>query len=85
MSPTVEHGDILLVNVTDKEIRDGKVYALRLEGEVRVKRIYRNATGGITISSDNKSPRFRDELVPPDDLPRLDIIGRAIWGGGDLS
>lgn len=71
MSPTLESGDIILVNVIDREVRDGMIYAFRSHQDVRVKRFQRSATGGITISSDNKSPRYRDEELS------IDQIGRA--------
>lgn len=84
MSPTLEDGDVILVNVMDRSIRDGRIYAFRVHDEVRVKRFQHASDGGIVVTSDNKSPRYRDEQLSPDILERLDIIGRVVWGGGEI-
>ena len=83
MSPSLEEGDAVLIDVTDREIRDGRIYAFRSHGEVRIKRFQRAANGTIVIASDNKSPRYRDEVLSPEQLATLDVIGRVVWGGGD--
>jgi phage repressor protein C with HTH and peptisase S24 domain len=88
MAPLIQAGDIVLVNRGAQEIESGRIYAINYDDDLRVKRLYRELDGSITISSDNKSdPSNRDENVPRTKLEEalmLRIIGRVVWAGGDL-
>lgn len=82
MSPTLEDGDVVLLDTSAKELQNGKVYALCIDNEVRIKRV-RVSFGKITLVSDNLDKlRYPDEEVPPE--VQLDVIGRGVWQGGGL-
>lgn len=78
MSPRIQDGDVLLIDVSDREIKDGKAYAIQ-NGELRVKRLFKQFDGKIILRSDNSN--FPDEIAPPD---AIDIIGRVAWVGGGM-
>lgn len=78
MEPRIQDGDVLLIDVSDRDIKDGKAYALR-NGELRVKRIFRRFDGKLTLKSDN--PLYPDEIAPLDEIT---IIGRVAWVGGGM-
>tara|TARA_R110001599_G_scaffold33832_3_gene108817 strand:- start:8900 stop:9631 length:732 start_codon:yes stop_codon:yes gene_type:complete len=84
MEPRLSNGDVALINTHDKEIKDHRIYALRYGDDLRIKRLSRRYDGAVVISSDNPLPEFRDEIVPAADLPQLQILGRAVWVGGEL-
>lgn len=86
MEPLLAHGDYVLVDLHDRErIVDLKVYAIRVEGEYRVKRLCRKLDGTIILISDN--PKYEEERLTPDLLASIDfkIIGRVIERSGSAA
>jgi phage repressor protein C with HTH and peptisase S24 domain len=84
MEPRIREGDVLLVDLARREIADGKVYALRYNHELRVKRLFRRYDGALIVRSDNAAA-YPDEVVPTGDQNgHVEVIGRVIWRGGDL-
>lgn len=79
MEPLLFGGDSVLVNMAEndiKEIKDGKVYAIRYGEELRVKRLYRRLDGGFTLRSYN--PEYKDEDLTPDLVAQhITVIGRV--------
>lgn len=84
MSPTLEDGHVVLVNLDETTIKNGKVYAILVENEARIKRLFRRADGAIEIRSDNQSQQFPTETISPDAARELKIIGRVVWSGGEM-
>lgn len=87
MSPTILHGDSVLVDLKSTEPQDGNMYAFRRPDQtVSIKRLTQSITGEWTLSSDNPDKRmYKDELCSSDSLHELPIIGRVIWRGGGIS
>jgi phage repressor protein C with HTH and peptisase S24 domain len=80
MEPTIWDGDSLVVDTSQKEIIDGRVYALWYEGGERVKRLYRMPGGGLRIKSDNA--QFETIELHADDIAHVRIIGRIVHRSG---
>lgn len=76
MEPEFYEGDTLLVDKSDIEIRDGKVYVVTLGDELRVKRIF-NSLNGLILRSDN--PKYPDIHVEGPDLETFVVHGRVRW------
>ncbi|WP_022949550.1 XRE family transcriptional regulator [Methylohalobius crimeensis] len=83
MEPRIHHGDVMLVDLSQKEIIDGKVYLIRYGDEIRVKRLYKRPDGGLIIHSDN-TRGYPDIEVPPDQMSYIELLGRVIWTGGEV-
>ena len=81
MEPRIQHGDALVVDLSQREIVDGRVYALWYDGGERVKRLYRVPGGGLRIASDN--PRHQTFDVPAAGLDHIHIIGRVVHVAGE--
>ena len=82
MSPTLNQGDDILVDLGDCEqrLRDG-VYVLRIDDALVVKRIALHPVGRrATVQSDN--PAYPD--WPDCGISDLHCIGRVIWAGRKL-
>jgi phage repressor protein C with HTH and peptisase S24 domain len=84
MSPKIQDGRAVLINLEDREPRDNKIYAICMpDGGLVLKRLiwdFHPAVGQQTwiIRSDNPDKMtFPDKLLPPDD--RTMIAGRAVW------
>lgn len=81
MQPGIFDGDSLVVDTSQTEVQDGKVYALWYDGGERVKRLYRLPGGGLRIKSDN--PDHPPIEVQPEKLEHVRILGRVVHRSGD--
>ncbi len=80
MSPYLNEGDAVGLDVSDRIPKDGEVYALFLDGDTMIKRIFREAGGVLTLASDNKA--YRDKVVNEVNGDSLIIIGRVVYRSG---
>lgn len=83
MAPTLNDGDDILVDTSDRDarLRDG-IYVLRVEGNLLVKRLAVHPFGKrVTVQSDN--PAYPD--WPDCDLNSIHCIGRVIWSGRKIA
>ncbi len=79
MAPTIEEGDLLLVDLRDPRIRHDGVYVLRASGELSIKRIQRRPDGKLIIRNDNAA--YESAVVAAD---AINVVGPAIWMAGRL-
>lgn len=85
MEPTINDGEVVLINHDHQEPADGRIYVLRRpDGEVIIKRLVKQMTGWLIRSDNEDKRRYPDEPISPDDLQYIEIIGRVIWRGGKL-
>jgi phage repressor protein C with HTH and peptisase S24 domain len=78
MSPTLSDGDLIMVNLADKDVRSGYIYLIRMEDELMVKRLENRPGGILLIRSDNSD--YADIPVNKND-PGIDleVFGRMVW------
>lgn len=79
MEPYLQDGDTILVDCADTDVRDGEAYALRIDGELRIKRL-RRSLDGLQLISDN--PKYPPESVPATKADLVTVIGRVRWRAG---
>nr|WP_288454617.1 LexA family transcriptional regulator [uncultured Pseudomonas sp.] len=86
MEPTISDGDVVLIDESQMDPKDGRIYAiLKADGEVIIKRLVQSFTGGWIVRSDNADKRaFPDQPVSDTDIDHIQIIGRVVWHGGAL-
>lgn len=84
MEPTLWDGDSATINMDDKErIKDNNIYAFKLNGELLIKRLFRNRINGdISIISDNRDKYAPMVLHSDDESNTLQIIGAVIDHSG---
>ena len=82
MQPTIEGGDSLLVDLTKREVHDGSIYCVRIDGELYAKRLQKIPPQKIKIISDNKEKydAFYIDLSKNIDFD-FEIIGEIRWWG----
>jgi len=87
MEPRYQDGDSIVVDYCQRDtIIDGKVYAIALNAEVFIKRLFKEVDGSIRIVSDNPDKiRYPDKIVTPQFLDRLQIIGRVVALAGSAT
>jgi phage repressor protein C with HTH and peptisase S24 domain len=81
MQPSIFDGDSLVVDTSQTEVIDGRVYALWYEGGERVKRLYRIPGGGLRIHSDNAA-EYPAILLDKDHVGHIRIVGRVVHRSG---
>lgn len=79
MSPTIESGDLLLLDTRRGSARSEGIYVINLAGSLLVKRLRIKLTGSIDVMSDN--PRYVSETISGAELDRLVVVGRVVWHG----
>ena len=79
MAPTIDEGDLVLVDLRDPRFRHDGVYVLRASGELSIKRIQRYPDGKLIICNDNAA--YEPAVVAADGV---NVVGHAIWIAGRL-
>lgn len=82
MENRLHDGDAVVVDTSQREVIDGKVYALWYDGGERVKRLYRRPGGGLLIHSDNVT-KYPQLSLTPDEAAHVRIIGRVVHVSGE--
>lgn len=80
MSPTIENGDMVLINQGLKDVIAGGIYAVGVDESILVKRLDKKP-GKIVLISDNREAYAPMELNLADETVQdsLRIIGRVLW------
>lgn len=82
MTPTIHHGDMLLINRAMTLPRDGQIYVIRSGDQLWVKRV-QGIPGGIRLISDNKEIYAPIELMFEDNA-NFEVMGQVVFIGHDL-
>lgn len=85
MYPTINSGDVVLLNKAQKEPAHNKIFALNGADGVIIKRLsHASAVNQWGLISDNLDKReFPDQWLDEDDEP-MSLMGQIVWRGGDL-
>ncbi|GEK74215.1 XRE family transcriptional regulator [Halomonas halophila] len=75
MDGTLADGDWVLVDRSSRDPHPEGVFLLLVHGERRIKRVQRVAGGAWLLISDN--PRYEKELIKPQDMKDVEILGRC--------
>ena len=76
MSPTLNEGDLALVDVRDNRFKFDGLYMLRDGGDLSIKRVQRQPDGALVLRSDNAA--YQPVTVAPESIT---VLGRIIWIG----
>ncbi len=79
MEPTLSEGDLILVDMSYRGMKDNAIYVLQLNGSLLVKRLQHRLEGGVLVKSDN--PVYDPGAVSGDAIDSLNIVGRVVWCG----
>lgn len=78
MTDTLWDGDMVLIQTTDKTPTSHKIYAFRLDDELRVKRFVKQLDGSWRVVSDNADKTlYPDEVISSHTASKLEILGRV--------
>lgn len=79
MSPTINDGDLILLDTRPGQQTTEGIYAINLAGGLLVKRIRLRLSGAVEVISDNE--RYGIETISGDQLLQLHVVGRVVWQG----
>lgn len=75
-TPRLNHNDLVLIDTKQKNIAGGRIFAVRVGGELFFKRVIPDGPERLILRSEN--PDYDDVPVPREEV---EIIGRVIWVG----
>lgn len=82
MVGTIDDGDYVFVDFTQRDPSREGVYLILVDGERRIKRMQRVAGGGWLLISDNT--RYDKELIAPDQKQFVEVLGRCLVNLGQV-
>lgn len=84
MAPTLNSGDVLLVDTSAKDVKIDGIYVLKAHDRLFVKRVRQRMDGQYEISSDNPTHKTVDVLNGDN---QVSVIGRVVfyWNGRKVS
>lgn len=81
MLPTIEGGDSLLIDLNKKEIYDGRIYCVRIDGQLYAKRLQKIPPSKVIVISDNqKYQSFEIDFSKQIEFD-FEVIGEVRWWG----
>ncbi|PHS48790.1 MAG: transcriptional regulator [Marinobacter sp.] len=82
MEPTIDDNNTVMIDTSQRELRDGSIYVIRTDDHLIVKRIQTRLGKQVLLISDNKAyPPIEVNMEDPGDL---EVIGRVVWIGKDV-
>ena len=85
MSPTIEDGDAVLVDTSQRTFLNNRIFAFEVDNKPRIKRINVKTNEEIDLISDNPDKqKYPTETYSREQLNKLKLIGRCISRSGDL-
>lgn len=82
MTPTINPGDLLLIDHSPIDRLANGIYVLNIEGDLLAKRVERQLDGSIRIISDN--PKYPPQVITDEDAKKLTVVGKVVWAGGRM-
>ena len=82
MEPELKNGDTVLIDISQKDILAGLLYAIGIDDTIMVKRVEKHP-GKLVLRSDNQE--YSPIVIEDKDMNGVRIIGKVIWVCRDLS
>ena len=81
MQPTINDGDAILIDTSDKTPRDGKLYVITYDGDLLAKRLMELDGAWYAVSDNETDPKWRKPRKL-DPSKGIEIAGRIRWVAG---
>ncbi len=81
MGVEIPDGSVVLIDTTQKELKNGEMYVFNIDGDLLIKTIIHNFDGYIATS---KNPTYPDIKLEKDQVNTLNIVGRAVRALTDI-
>lgn len=84
MSPTIQDGQVLLIDTSEITPKSSKIYIICIDGQLYIKRLINIFDGWIMRSDNPDKSTYPDVPLSPERIASIDIQGRVIWQAGAL-
>jgi len=81
MQPTINDGDAILIDTSDKTPKDGKLYVITYDGDLLAKRLMELDGAWYAVSDNDTDPKWRKPRKL-DPAKGIEIAGRIRWVAG---
>jgi phage repressor protein C with HTH and peptisase S24 domain len=82
MAPTLQHGDLVLLDTSVESVKESGIFAVSVDDRVFVKRIQPRYDGSLQVVSDN--PIYPPEKISATDAAAFKIVGQVRWFGRSI-
>lgn len=82
MEPTLDDGDLILVDMSQQQVRHEGIFLLQTADGLFTKRIKQARNGALQVISDN--PQYPSWLISPAQDEQNRVIGKVVWCGRTL-
>lgn len=82
MKPTIEDNDVVMVDFSQSDVLAGRIYAVRIDDEIVVKRLERKP-GKLVFVSDNRS-NYEPLELDLSEYANVEVLGRVVWMAREL-
>ncbi|NHC02360.1 helix-turn-helix transcriptional regulator [Acinetobacter sp. 187] len=79
-SPHINSGDIFAIDLSDTVVKDGGFYVIYFEGEILLKKIFKEQ--GNILSLESLNDKYRAKKIDATDQTSFRVIGRQFWRAG---
>lgn len=84
MSPTINNGQVLLLNTASIEPQSTKIYLICIDGGFYIKRLINMFDKWVMRSDNPNKSSYPDIEVSSETMSKVDIRGRIVWQSGML-
>lgn len=84
MSPTINDGQVLLVDITDVTPKSSKIYLICIDEQLYIKRLINMLDKWIMRSDNADKSTYPDIELSHERMSQIDIQGRVVWQAGTL-
>lgn len=81
METTIFGGDSVILDLSKRNIHDGVIYCIKLDGEPLIKRLQRLSPDRIGVVSDNPKYKMREVILNENNIDGFEVIGEVRWWG----
>ncbi|MFT5163075.1 MAG: phage repressor protein C with HTH and peptisase S24 domain [Alteromonadaceae bacterium] len=82
MQPTLDDGDMILVDLSQQQVQNEDIYLLQTDGALVTKRLKQQRGGKLEVISDN--PRYPSSVITPNEDEHCQVVGKVVWCGRRL-
>lgn len=80
MEPALPEGSTVGVNLGNTTVKDGKVYVIKHDGELRVKQLYRLPGDGLRLRSFNRVEHDDEDYTAQELIDKdISVVGKIFW------
>lgn len=80
MNDLIKDGDLVGIDISQTQVRDGGIYAVYFAGEGMIKQIFKEQDNSLILHSTN--PKFKDRTVTEENGTNFKVMGRQFWRAG---